>query len=539
MVAEDCRIDVDFFVAVEQQGAHVKTLQYIERLVPLGRKQPFDADRRARAPFAAVAVEAEHHVFEFCRIVAAAVEVVFEPERELDLAVDIFGRPCFHRQDIFSRFLSVTAVDFVEQGQVVNRRDIALDRRKIGTFALFKMQTASDRPVVEPCPIVNTHRIDDRAVMQACDVVAIRQAIGGVLSPRRLKLAQGRFSKLLCSFFAFGDNDGKRFGIERRNAFEVGGDQDIAFFERSKGTFDVLSGQDVRQLFDDRQKTVVLPVLVERRADIDGDDDIDVHLFLHHIHGKVVGDAAVDECPAVDFDGFEHAGNADRRVDGTRQRTVRQSDRIAVFQIRRYGAKGNRKRVEIADVRHGKGFRFQQFKNVLALEESRSKRNVALRVDAKLKISGKRPLQLLAAKRNLFAVVIDPEIAPPVGLKQHFLDRPARHPRGVEAADERTHARTCDGVDRDMVLFEDLDHTEVRTAARAAAAEHQADFRARLRRRRRQQHGQHRRKHGPSHRPYPASPKASASVAAQTEPVKKSEISTSAAPASLARLASS
>lgn len=86
---------------------------------------------------------------------------------------------------------------------------------------------------------------------------------------------------------------------------------------------------------------------------------------------------------------------------------------------------------------------------------------------------------LLASKRHVFTRWRVGQRGLPVDVQREFFQLINLVTRGVQAADHRTHAGAGDRIDLDALLFQSLEHADVRQPARGAAGQHQTDFRAR------------------------------------------------------------
>src|SRR5882762_2355945 len=84
------------------------------------------------------------------------------------------------------------------------------------------------------------------------------------------------------------------------------------------------------------------------------------------------------------------------------------------------------------------------------------------------------------AKRKLIVVRLGSKTLVPIDGGDEVMCLGGGHAGGVHAGDEASHAGARDDVDRDAVLFEPLDDSDVGEAARATAAEDQGNFGARL-----------------------------------------------------------
>ena len=140
---------------------------------------------------------------------------------------------------------------------------------------------------------------------------------------------------------------------------------------------------------------------------------------------------------------------------------------------------GMRSWSKLGDGRHGSVALSRMNPSLLpAIRPGGSSETALLEVEPELERDQVVEVVFLLPERLVLALgrVLE-ERVPVDGLDQllHLVGRVAA---GVEAADDRAHARARDVVDRDVHLLEGPDDADVRDAPRAAAAEREPDLRA-------------------------------------------------------------
>ena len=160
----------------------------------------------------------------------------------------------------------------------------------------------------------------------------------------------------------------------------------------------------------------------------------------------------------------EHAGNRHACADRRGERSLPDDDELAVRQIRRDRAIGNRELIEIALPGRVDLHPLEQQRHVLAAQERR--REVRLpSLEAHLDRHEVSDVVGLAAIAADLAGQLVVEDAAPVDLGDLLFDLVDPPAGGVEPADDRPHARAHDHVHRDVVFLELLDDAYVGAAA--------------------------------------------------------------------------
>jgi hypothetical protein len=251
---------------------------------------------------------------------------------------------------------------------------------------------------------------------------------------------------------------------------EVGLDQDVVRPERGEARVDVLLGQDRDHLAADAEQ-VPDRLLRERRADVHDDQHVDPHRS-GDVHGHVLEQTAVDEHAPVDRHRREHAGDRHARAHRGGEVPRLQDDLVAGHEVDRHAAIRDRQVVEAAQV---VGLERQEAElglEPLPLDEAHRERDRAL-VHADAQLGQEAAILLLAAEVEVLAPwAVAQEVGPGAlgaDARQQVLQLPRRVAVCVEAADDRTHARARDAVDRDAHLLEHLEDAGVRGPAGAAA----------------------------------------------------------------------
>ena len=238
----------------------------------------------------------------------------------------------------------------------------------------------------------------------------------------------------------------------------------------------------VGELARDASERLVLTRFERRRGDVDGQHHV-ASERARHAHGQVVGDAAIDQQPAVPLDWHEEHRERHAGPHGARQVAVVEHDALAVVERRGHGAEGDRQPVEVVlRAKAGTGEMTGE-EAVDAVVRERGRRQADLPV---LEPEGEECWQVVEALRDRHEPPLGSpaEQALPVERGHDAFEPLAVDPRGVERADHRAHAGARDCVGPQAVVLERAQHADVGDAARPAARECQGQTRAMALRRR-------------------------------------------------------
>ena len=318
---------------------------------------------------------------------------------------------------------------------------------------------------------VRAHEFDDRQLRRAgaarSEVVAIVRFAQRQLRERRRRTARRFFAGTQRLRHAAEIGRGKT--SERRIEHDVGRQQLLALLERAT------ADQDREGLVGHFERRSQLIAQVQREAHVDHDQHVDAHR-TRRVDRQILDQAAVDEQPALALRGREHARRRHARAHRRDEVAGIHHDRLAGFEIRRDGAKRNRQTVEALDLRDRQRRIAQHLFELLPLHQAGRQHEPRL-LHAEREAHQEVALVLLAAEAELLARRAIAKRVLPVQRANQRLDLGARHAGGIQAADDRAHARTGDRVDRHAHLVQYFQHADVRRAACTAAAEHQADAR--------------------------------------------------------------
>ena len=269
--------------------------------------------------------------------------------------------------------------------------------------------------------------------------------------------------------------DGAYFAAEVRN------DQHILRRQQRLLPLGVVHDHDAAQLTGDRHEVGQFGARIERRSNIDRDEDVGTHA-LHHVHRQVVDDAAVHQQVTLEIDRREQARNRHAGAHRGGEVALRNDHRLAGDDVGRNRAERNRQLVEVLRLNAIARGRLQEKLDLLAADRA-ARQQRRLRTHAEFRSEQREVVVALAPIRALGADRVVGEDVRPVQLPDLFFELVRRHTGCVQTADDRTHAGAGHVVDRNPQLFEYPDHADVRDAARAAAAKHESDARSIGRRR--------------------------------------------------------
>ena len=227
-----------------------------------------------------------------------------------------------------------------------------------------------------------------------------------------------------------------------------------------------------QHLLGDRYRRLQLVELIQGKLDVHGDHDVDAHV-TDDVYRQVADQPAVDQQVTIEAHRRQHAGHGHARPNRKREVAALHDVHLARFDVGRDCAKRNRQVVEIRDTCYRQGQVAQYEIELLALHHAeRQLETPALEPD----VEGNRkiPCILLAAESQVAALGLVGHRVGPVHFRDQHLERVNADPRCVKTTDDRTHAGTGDGVDRDTHPFELSEYTDVCGSARTATTEHQS-----------------------------------------------------------------
>ena len=259
----------------------------------------------------------------------------------------------------------------------------------------------------------------------------------------------------------------------------------VGFSDASDDT-NVLLGQDVDHLRRHAEDVVDRFARRQRRADVDGDDDICTHR-AGDVDREVVRQAAVDEQQLADLGRRDRARHRHAGAHRRWQLALPEDDRLAGDEIGRDRAIGNRQLVEV-EVPGPQRQPAQHDLEADAGDRALLQRDAAP-VEAGFDVEQRCAVVELAPDRLVLPrrLLLEQGSRRERGERLLHVDR--RQAGRIGAADDRAHARARHAIDRHVQLLQDLDDPDVGGAAGAAAGKDEADLRSGRCRERERQRG--------------------------------------------------
>ncbi|MCY1416441.1 hypothetical protein D9M71_319470 [compost metagenome] len=254
---------------------------------------------------------------------------------------------------------------------------------------------------------------------------------------------------------------------------ELGGDEDVLRLQGGERGLHVLLGEDAEHLSGDAEDAAELLAGKQGGADVHRDDDVGAHLLAGSLDRQVAGQHAVDQDHAAELRRGDRAGHRHAGTHHVGQLAVAEHHGLAGDQVGGHGTVGNGQVVELV-VALGLAQPAKHGLELDAGDDALAELDLAV-VQADLGGEQDAVVVLLATHGALLArrVLFEQQLGGD-GLEDgvHFRRGGAGR---VGGADQGPHAGAGDAVDRHAVLFEHLDHPDMRRAPRAAAGEDQAD----------------------------------------------------------------
>ena len=261
--------------------------------------------------------------------------------------------------------------------------------------------------------------------------------------------------------------------LHRRQVAKVRAQEGVAGSERGQGAFGLLQHQHADHLVEHRAGVAELRLRQQGRA----------HVHHHHrhapdrpqlVHRHVVGDAAIHQQPLADAHRRERARHRHAGADRDREVAIGEHHLLAADDVGGDRAERDRQRIEIRVAPGRQGQPAQQQHQLLPAHQAGGDAHPAIAV-ADLQLQQVAEILVLAIHRQFAAWRVVDEHVRPVDVLDQVLQLGGVVARGVQAADNRTHAGAADRADRDAFALQHLEHADVGDAARATAAQHQAD----------------------------------------------------------------
>ena len=203
------------------------------------------------------------------------------------------------------------------------------------------------------------------------------------------------------------------------------------------------------------------------------DHDVRQAGLLYHVGRDVVQDGPVHQDLLAELHRRDQAGDGHRRAERAREPAGAEHDEGGGAQVGGDAAERRRQAVEVQSGRVRRGDAVEQQVDLRAGAQPAGQCESV--PEAELQPRGKRPGVFLAPEALLEERGVRRKDGGPAERGDPGPDLAGRHARGERAADQAAHAGAADHVDRDAMLLEPLQHSDVRQAERAAAAQRQAD----------------------------------------------------------------
>ena len=258
--------------------------------------------------------------------------------------------------------------------------------------------------------------------------------------------------------------------IKARRLAELRLQQHILRRERLQLRVAAAADQDREHLVGDARNRLQRIPFAQRKPDIHDDQHIDAHR-ARRIDRQIVGESTIDQQTTVDLDRREHRRRREARPQSGDQITVAKLDRFAGLEIGRHRAEAGGQLVEIAERRHRVGQTAQQLREPLPREQR----------FRQTELTGFEPQREVHEELQVFALATETQPVARSGFAERFTPFGREHQRldlrcgqaaRVQPPDHRAHAGAGDGIDRDPLGLEHLEHTDMGRAPRATPGEH-------------------------------------------------------------------
>ena len=233
----------------------------------------------------------------------------------------------------------------------------------------------------------------------------------------------------------------------------------------------LLVNQDGQHLFRNRDRRLQFLHRVERELDIDRDNDVNVHR-PDDVDRQVADKPAINQQAIVELHRCQDARDRHAGTYCKCQIAPTHHVRVAGFKIRCDGAKWDRQLIEVLYVGHGQCQLAQYQVELLALNDAERQLECAA-LQSDIEIDRELLLVLLTPEAKIATFGFVGQAIDPVRGSEHLLQFSRTHARGIEATNDRTHARAGNGVDGDTQSLEFSQDANMRRTSGASAAEHQ------------------------------------------------------------------
>ena len=363
-------------------------------------------------------------------------------------------------------------VDALVPAVAVDAQQVAVEPRRVERRAGALAKVAAHDGGVGTGQAVDADLVD--AWRHAVDTAQGQQPVGPVVGVERQRLQRRRH--------AFG-GEAPALGrlrvageVAGAQAAEVGFDVDVARAQRLQRQLDVLLGEQGHHLGRHRQQRVDVGGGQQRRADVDGNDEVRLAQRAHFGHRQVVDQTAVDQLAAVDLGRRQQSGHRHARAHRLRQAAFAKHDALAAADV---GGNDRQRQRQGAEVGFDAVGAHQLVDEELDLLPGDRARGIGHAVGAQAGLAARHIAlqQALVAQVQLAVGGVVLEHVGPVGAAHGLAHGRGRHAGGPGAGDEGAHAGAGHAVDAHALALQFLEHANVRCAACAAATEHEADAR--------------------------------------------------------------
>ena len=435
----------------------------LERQVDLRLDMRINPHLQIPDPFTARRGDLGQHDARTGVVGGVALEIILQAQPE----AHVVGAPrvplCSHIEAVLTVVLYQSIVEKLEIAAAIELRDAPFDLRCIEGRP---HQLVEDRLQIGNVTVwcgLDMHELDARRwtahAVATGDVPRIRLGTDGEAAQLICGSARGLRPERNRS-----RNDSK---VERGGITQLRAHDDVLRRERRELSLRIPSDQYREHLIGDRRRGPEPLARIEWEPHVDHDQHVHVHR-AGHIDRQILRDATIDQDAAFTLDGTEDAG-AERlaRIAELRSPPCITTGSPLARSVAT-ARNGVGRSSELVDLCHGQGQPSQHHGESLAFDQALGQLDLAA-ADPERKLHQEIPILLLAPKAPLGAGRSVAERLLPVHRAHHSLDLACAQAARVESADHGSHAGACNRIDRDMQLFEHLEHTDMRSATRSAS----------------------------------------------------------------------
>ncbi|MCY1219310.1 hypothetical protein D9M72_312790 [compost metagenome] len=320
-----------------------EVLARIQRLVELTDQRRGLAHLRIGAPFGAKRIEPGAPVAAHQVEVGIAAEIRAQPEPEAQVVGTVGFLHRIDRQHALAGLLQDAVVDVLEVAGAEQAAHVLIQRGLVDRLPGLGFHHRGGVVRVDALQRRQPDLIDRAGVGR------LHRLLPGAQF-RILRRRQRQWRKAVGDLARGGlaDGDGCRQVVEvgRGKIAQRRLDQHVGGPQRGQRRTHVLLGEDIEHLAGHADERGQLLTLHQRRAQVHRDHDIGAHL-ARHVHRQVVGQAAVDQQPALILGRRHRARHRHAGAHHVGQLALAEHHRRARHQVRGHGAVGDRKLVEV------------------------------------------------------------------------------------------------------------------------------------------------------------------------------------------------